>query len=448
MRPGTLIAAALLITAAILFAPRAGRDHHPPAPAPTPPPAGTPDIPPEPTDDRPAGRLDSTSLFDGLPCDDLLDTYPDDAWRKLCELRDRRRRWVTPEEFELAARWRLAALSHADRLRTERTYREAWQIRTNMRLHPYYSERQFVTASRPPWLVYVEKGEGAQACADRSADLLRKLSDEVHRLFGERFELPRIVDCPHQGERVLLVVVLKDKRAFLEHFRRVGQPKPSNVQSVYLSHPGGCILHREKGLSETEWGERLFYPAVHQVLHVLTKARTESDDPERGELSWRSRGMDSKLLWFREGLVRMLSHNAVGTDGKVEFGRLDRGGLGTWRETRQDDLTEWKLAMLLEIPDERTLRRKAMEIGLHPAEASRLQFLFRIQAWAFFHFLWHHENRTYREKLLAYLEREFHGKTGYRVWRRVWGTAGHDGAELEKEFEAWLQKTFAEEGIK
>jgi len=428
-RSGTLIAAGLLVTAAILFAPRAGEDRLTSAP---PQPADKPAFDPRPE------LVDLTPLLDQVPDDDLLETMPDEAWRKLVDFAEYEDRQGTRAEYEQISAWLRETTDHAARLRTDRGYRESWRIITNRRFHPFLSDREFVISIRPPWLVFVETGEGARECADRAAKYLVQLTDEVHRLVGKRFDLPWIVDSPYEAERVLTVTVFEDERVFHEHFRRTRNPVPPDIVSVYSNKAEGCFLFRKAKLADDTWCGRLLYPAAHQVFAVLTKVRMERDRPDKGELRWVGRGMQSNLHWFREGLVRHLSSNSVGPDGTVSFGRLDREGLAVWQQRRLDEKDEWPLATLLKIPDRRVMMRKGMEIGLHPMEAARLARLFGVQSALFFHFLWNHDNPEYRERLIEYLGKELHGKTGYKNWVRVWGEGKRDGAELAEEFEAWV----------
>jgi len=268
-----------------------------------------------------------------IPEDDLLETYPNDAYRKLLEKRTFERRWATPAEYEQATQWLIAAKDHAARLRSDRRYREEWKVRTNMRMDPIMSEVPLVVASRPPWLVFVEYGvareseEAARKEAERAAGMLEQLSDEMARRLG----LPPIADCPFESERVLKMIVFRSGKSFLEHHRRIAKPLPPGTLSIYESKQEGGKTYLDPKRTPAEWAKALFHPAACQLLHVWVKASMELErmkpgSPEGEELGWGDRGVHGQLVFFREGLVRMFCAVDVGgniSDGSAPAGEFD-----------------------------------------------------------------------------------------------------------------------------
>jgi hypothetical protein len=437
MRTGFVIAAVLLIVAAILFAPRAGHDgpnESPPPPESAPAPAA---------DDRPAGRVDLTILYAGLPDDDFLETLPNRAYRNLLEFRDHGRRWATPEEFEQATRWLIEARDHADRLHSDPRYRAEWRVRTNVRMAPLLRDHEFVVESRPPWLVFVEAGEGAEAEASRSADLLRRLSDEIHARFASRIGLPPVVDSSEEAERVLKVLVFRDREAFEDYYRKAGHPPPVFADCYYSDPSEGAVLYREPGASTAEWAETLLYPAALQAFDVLTRMAMRRETPKAEDLPWNDRRLDPAVIWLRTGLARALSSVRIDENGEVIVFARNRAWLATLKRSLDAGKDVWPLRRLLAVPNRDRMRQKALEMGLNPMEAGRLRRLFDIQSWALFSCLF--EDARTRPKLVERIGRELRGLDRGQDDVRL---AGSDFGALQAKYEAWLQAAFKAEGLK
>ncbi|MEN8150628.1 MAG: hypothetical protein ABFS86_12455 [Planctomycetota bacterium] len=430
MRAGTLIALLLLVVGAILFAPRAGREE-PAAPVPAAAPAPPGDEPP------PEPIHDLRHLLDAIPADELSETWPNDVWRKLDSLRAEGRKSATTAEYIRVATWLENAREHARRLREEPRYLDAWKVRTNFRLHPHLGNYPFVVVSRPPWLVFVQKGEGAAAEADRAARWLGTLTEVIEERLAKPCGMPPFADLPRASERVLTMVIFKNQKTFREHFRWTGRPVGPWDDGWYETKLEGCFSFLRPDEDPDKWACRLLLPAAFQAIEVLIHHGIEREGRQGEDVGWDAKGMRGQLLWFRQGLMRMLSAAKVAEDGSVELFSIRPGHLRIIRETEE----RLDFGTLLKVSTTSDLRRKAFDVGLVELDALA-------RSWALAHFLWHHEGGKYRGKLLEYLKGEFRGNTGYRYWKKVWPPADEDWTLLEKEFEAWLDATCEREGVK
>lgn len=443
MRSGYLFAAVVLIGAAIWFAPRAGRppptpEFVPDRPTDEPPPPQAPTKPPRSPDERPPGFCDLQKVYALLPRDEYSWIFPDAAARQIREYQKLEWRWVKPEIFEYASRLLLETHEHSRRLNAEQTYRDAWRIHTNVRLHPIFRDMTFVVEGRPPWVLYVDQGPRAETYSARAIEWLEQLS----MAFRAEFDLPPITKAEWEVERVLKVMVFRDRDAFHEYHTKINRPRWRNTLSVYSSEDRWSFTYREKGRSPTEEARRLLHPAVYQLLHFHTKLAIQRAGPAGEEVSFANRHVHSQPTWFREGLVRAFSTVRMEKDGRLAFLRVDPECLEPWRESREEDQPQWDFAEILRIPNGAALQRRATEITGHPIEASRLMLRFIDQATALIWFFRETEDVGIRENFRRYVALALKGKGQYEDFRKVFGKEDDDWSALEKKFEAWLATTW------
>jgi len=180
------------------------------------------------------GMRDLRTVYARLPVEELLETWPNRAYERLLELRDAGRRWVTEDEYEEAERFLSEAVEHADRLKTDRRYRDEFVVRMNVRVDPVLGELDLHVVSRPPWLLFVEKSEdGSAGAGTKTAGVLERLYDEFHRRFGERLDLPDATSLPRAHERILRVICFRSEGSFRRYQTAIGRPLPPGSAAYY-----------------------------------------------------------------------------------------------------------------------------------------------------------------------------------------------------------------------
>jgi hypothetical protein len=123
-------------------------------------------------------------------------------------------------------------------------------------------------------------------------------------------------------------------------------------------------------------------------------------------------------------------------NGTWEFLGSFRFRIREWRYTRARGLLEWTLPELLAVRTGTDLLRHSARKG----DQTRLASLFYAQAWSFVHFLYHFDDGRYRDRFLAYAEKEFHAVTGPEVFEKFWfGGEPADWSGVEAEWLAYVE---------
>lgn len=369
---------------------------------------------------------DLTSILERVPDDALLAEYSHPAWERLVELKETGVRSVGEEEWSRAQKDLDLVLEHLDRLKTEPFYPDFYRLRCNVRFHPTYKDYDYRVRTRFPWVVFVQSSDDeskADAVADGLLDKLEGIQAAFFRFFGEKIEFPAFEELA-PGDRVLKLWIFGKRLAF--HGDETGI-RPGMVASYQL--PGRWVLgHHDERETVERFRLGVGYCAAHQLIHLYRKVLTERQNKE---ILWTDNRLLSRCGWFDMGVAEFLA-------GKLKV-RSDL--LRRWGETRKTRQTEWRLADLLKIRTSGEMHNKAARKALgNVSEVFRLRRLYRAQAWAWVHFLYYSEGGKYRDKLLAYAEKEFHGVSGPEVFKKVWGAGDdYDWSPIEDEWRTWVE---------
>jgi hypothetical protein len=368
-------------------------------------------------------RADLADVFARIPSDDLLETYPDDAWRALATLREGDGDVSVEQAEHLLAQ----TLEHARRLREDPRYRAEWVVRTNVRRHPLLSDRKFTVISRAPFLVFADLAVADVKEAARVGDALSGLAAEVHRLVAEPNGLPRV------GE-VLKVLILPEA----EGKELTGTPLPPGVAGYYSPRDRGLYLFAgREGEDPDTVLRRLVHDATHQLMHALAKAGVGK---KRGKpVEWNDPALRPRMLWLSEGFAELMAGAMLPGARGFDIDVPHLGRRAEWKNCREAKKDDWPFDALIKMSTTRDMQRKAFDIGLNRMEVSRLSSLFYAQAWSFTFFLWHAEDGRYRDRLRAALAGEVTGGRGRFAWQEQWFEKGtpEDWGPLEKEWRAW-----------
>jgi hypothetical protein len=404
------------------------------------------------------GKYDLNKVYDQLPKEhEYLYVWQNEEMKRLLEMKEFESRWGSKDDLDKAEVLLRATLKHANKL-SDQSYRDIWRIRGNVALHPVYSDFTYSVKSDYPYIVFVQADSASKKAisddiVNRNVKILARLYSEFHRVFGERFDLPKLEDRPIATERTLKVFTLASEEKFHEYQKKIGQPLPRGVRAYYKPSDQWITLFEggkfEKQAKEGESSfniNKIFHEGTHQLMHVYTKIlmereRNKGKKPEDfKETEWMDRKVHSQLHWFQEGFAELFAASKPSGD-TWDLLYLHRNRLQEWKGSRKAKKDEFEF-------NARVMRRRAQEIGLHPMEAGRLSSLFYAQAWVIAHFLWFGEDGKYREKFLEYMGMELHGNSGYKSWKKVWDKEDDDWSFLEEKVDKHFDELCEKMGVK
>jgi len=372
----------------------------------------------------PAVREEAVEPLPDLPEDDLLETYPNDSYRKYLKMRES----ADPRDRVLMEKLLAESMAHAHRLNEDRDYRDEWVIRTNVRVDPVYKDYDFDVVRRGPYLMFVQKcgDPSVLGHASRLGDVLQNYYQGFLELFGEPLDLVPLADRKRSSERILKILVVT-KRESLKH-RRL----PPGVTGFYSPSDQWVILFIDEG-QEVDEGRltslrmKLVHEATHQLVHYLTKFQLEK---ERGEeVLFPDPDVRPKRIWLSDGLADLMA-GAMWADGSLDLRRPNTPRMKEWEQARRQKLNDWSLFEILTIDSPAAMRRRASQKAL--AQAPRLSSLFYAQATSYCHFMWNHEDPKYREHILSEFRRELSAAPRRELVSTI--------DDLEKEWRASLPK--------
>ncbi|MEN8148667.1 MAG: hypothetical protein ABFS86_02520, partial [Planctomycetota bacterium] len=345
------------------------------------------------------GKKDLQDVYGQLPDDeDLAWAYKNQALKTLEENQEFESRWGTSDDYDKAERLLREVLDHAQKLRSDQKYVDIWQIRANVAGHVFYSEFPYSVKSTYPYVVFVQsEGEGKGAISDEIVDrnvrILKRLYDEFHRVFGERFKLPKLEDRVIPSERTLKVFTLASEKKFHEYQRRIGQPLPGGVRAYYkpgdqwitLFEGGQWEKSAKKGESSFNIN-KIFHEGTHQLVHVYTKILMQRErnpeDPngeksleDFDEVAWIGKGANSQQHWFQEGFAELFAASKPNGD-TWDLLQMHRNRLMEWKGCRKAKKDEWPFEVMVKVSTRMDMQRRAFDIGLNRREVSRLGSLF------------------------------------------------------------------------
>lgn len=363
-----------------------------------------------------------------LPENDLLDTYPNDAYRQYLKMREARADLADPRDRVLMEKLLAESMTHARRLKEDRDYRDEWVIRTNVRVHPVYKDYDCEVVRRGPYLMFVQKSSDRSILrtVDGLGDVLESFYRGFFATFGESCELIPLADRERAGERLLKVLVVTDRESYR------GIPLPPGVLGFYSPTDQWVTLFIDAGqpMDEAYKGSlrmKLVHEATHQLVHYLTRFQLER---ERGEeVLFTDPDVRPKRIWLSEGLAELMA-GAMGADGSLDLSRPNEQRVKEWEQTRRSDLSDWSLYELLTIGSSSEMRRRAAQKGL--AQSARLVSLFYAQATSWCHFTWNHEDSEVNEIVIFGLKQELSAKPIREVVSTI--------DEVDKEWRASLDE--------
>jgi len=384
------------------------------------------------------GPRDLRPVYAKIPRDDLLETYPNDAYRKLEAMIMAEKTHGTAAELAEAKRCLAEAIAHLERLRKDEAYRNEYVVRMNVRLHPVYSRLDYEVVSRPPYLLFVEKsGKRSENTVARYANTLTRLYEEFHRHLGKPLGLAPLETCAQPADRALKVFVFTNTEAFRRHQRHLHVALPPGVTSYYSARDRWIVLDAgeapRRGMEDFPL-RRLVHEGTHQLMHAYSKVTREKASGKAME--WEDVRY-SKQLWLQEGPAELLA-GAMRTDDEP-------WSLATplWHRvaeliaTRAADKSEFTLDEIFGMTGTLDLMRAVRTKSLDPSEHGRLSSLAYAQFWATTHHLWNFADGTYRDRLVAALRQELRGNSGPMIWVATWGGEGPvDWSGLEGEIRA------------
>jgi hypothetical protein len=122
--------------------------------------------------------------------------------------------------------------------------------------------------------------------------------------------------------------------------------------------------------------------------------------------------------------------------------------LAEWKGSQKARLKEWHINELVGVANRIQMTQQAGRKDKTKEGIARLSSLFYAQAWAFCHFLWFYEDGKYRDQLLAYLDSELHGRSGYRYWADLWkrdrSWQNADWSDIDKEWRTYARELWAD----
>ncbi|MCU0726908.1 MAG: M56 family metallopeptidase [Planctomycetes bacterium] len=347
------------------------------------------------------------------PDDDLLETYPNDACLRLLELREAGGPGRLPEDIAEDRRLLVEVVEHVRKLHEDPAYLAEYVTRLNVRKDPVLSRFQFDVASKPPYILLVERSEtGApwpegEACAMS----LTKLREEflARRLVDEAAPGP-----PGYQFRVLLFT---RPESMAEYQQALLQPLPPDADGYYSPATGWLVLNAAapRLAGATRLPTRLAHIGCHQLAEACAGDGKRPDS-----------------MWLLEGMADLMAEAVTGSDGTADRlkilreGRALPGGL------------EWTIPELLAVKDGADLRRKAAHKGL--ARADTATALFYARATMFCAFLRDFEDGKYRDEFVEEHRAVREGRSGEEARRTAFGKAWHDNAwpGLAEEWDRYL----------
>jgi hypothetical protein len=384
-------------------------------------------IPPEPE----VELLDLRPILQGLPEDELLYRFPNEAFLKLLTRVELDDVLGTEAEFGEAEAMLGEVFEHLERLKADPFYQASFVVQGNIACAPVLSDYVVVAAGRAPWIVFaVGNGESSRerlallTLAKRAAAELGVLSGQVRELLGEHFDLPELSTLPSLDQRILKVLLFENSRLFWEYDRKLRQRTTPGTLAYYdrvsrASHTFGNLARPP---------ERMYlrFAAAHQIMHAYSRILVEAQIGE--EIPWGDQRLKGNLEVVETGLAWML---ASGEDISTVVARL--------KDAREGEIELWSLEELLEIRTTGELRQRARSKGYSSFNDGGFEVLFDCQAWSFVHFLWHFEDGKYRGRFLTYLDLEFHGQGGPESFRKAFW--GREEPDLETLAAQWRRHT-------
>jgi hypothetical protein len=377
----------------------------------------------------PEGMLDVGPLLALIPKDPLLEVLPNAAFENLEELRESLResgrRHVTPAEFDRAMKDLDEVRAHLHRLRTDRDYRRLRAWRTWVGVHPIWRNMRTDMVALPPWLVVHEvpprRGERVEARrrAEAAAKRLHAVYEKFRTLLDPPISLPKLSDLTREEERFLKAFLCASEKSLRRYRQEIGMPSPVTV----TYNPADQWL---VGATGSEGVLRdLAAIELRQLLHVYRKVLIERVTGE--EVLWTDPRTQGRAVWIEEGIAGLFPEASDEDEDLEEWVRM-RDSPG-WPLARMLNCTGW--------PDVTRL--------LAGLRSSEMRVLFALKARSFCRFLWSRED--YRKKLLAYLVKDLHGRSGPEVFAKVWwgeekgrDWKNLDWTVLDREFRAHVEK--------
>ncbi len=336
-----------------------------------------------------------------LPEDDLLDTWPNEAYRKLMKWSDSEKLPATDAERAEFERLLAESMEHARRLHEDPDYRDEWVVRTNVRLHPAFGKVPSEVLRRGPYLIFFEKSgkDSDSTNAARMGDILERFHTGFYDLFGDSLDLLPMDRRTRSHERMLKVFVCTRLATFNQ------RPVPG-VDGYYSPTDQFVYLFLENGTADDPAKQarietRLVHEATHQLVHSFMKLGAERTRGE--EVLWSDPALRPNALWLSEGLAEWMSGAARGDDG-IDLSLLSVQRAEEWRQCRKMKLSDWSLPELLVTRTQIEVMQRARVKGL--AHGGRLTSLYFAQVASFCHFLWNAEDGAYRDRFLAALKAE------------------------------------------
>lgn len=365
----------------------------------------------------------------GLPEDVEFET-PD--WKTIqAALKDK---WIAPDRAEELAQAKTRLLEHVRRLKEDAHYLKVCRIKANIRLHPIFKDYDYTTIEVRPYLIFVQKSsdprkaEKLQQRAEEKGRLFRCLYETFRKEFGERFQLTPLESDDFEKDTILKAWVFADRESFKRYHDSIGQPMDDSIGAYYNPQDQWMNIPEDAAMGMNPPGQDMdvnvcFHEGTHQLIHHWTKRIIEEETGQPVE--WTDSRLDTRSHWFQEGIAEYFG-SAVKDGDSWKLFQPDLYRILSWREVRKAKAKEWVFEDMLKAENNGDLAR--------PGMPQHMGWLFYGQAWAFISFLNTFENGKYRDKFLAYMEKELHGRSGYTVFKEVFGLEEVAGSQLEKDY--------------
>jgi hypothetical protein len=372
---------------------------------------------------------------EAIPGEDDFVMYPTPDYKIL--LAAKKECWVTAERLAELKEAEARFLEHQRKVETDAHYRKVCHYRGMVALHPIFASWEYTTVECRPYLVFVQKSSDPMKAAklgERSrekAAIFRRLYDTFLETFGEGYDLPRLESDVYENDVILRAWVFADRASFDRYHRSIGKPMGKNVGAYYSPQDQWMIIPEGVGGGMKVPGQDMdtnvtVHEGTHQLIHCFTKMIVEKESGE--ELVWTDRRLSSKSHWFQEGMAEYFG-SVVKKGSTWNLFQPNLYRLMGWKRFRARGGKDWALSDLLHVKNSRELRAQR--------DQNRCPQFYG-QAWAFVSFCMNDDR--YRKKMLAYMSEEFHARSGFKVFKKIFGTEGEPGSQLEKDYLAHCKR--------
>jgi hypothetical protein len=412
------------------------------------------------------GKKDLRKIYERIPEDPNLSTYPNDAYEALIDLKDDGKHWGSSDVYATAEKNLKEAIAHKEKLNSDKLYFDSYKWRQFVRFHPVYRNYKYKIEYSTPYMIFVEhtgkekeaQQKSAQKLVERTGKILSCLYKVFVDVMGEHFELPKLEETDRADERTLKIFMFSDRKGFDQYGKDIGQQMPPSARAYYrpadqwiTSYLGGGFEAAKVKDGSDFNTNKTFHEGVHQLMHVYTKITMQKLTGD--EVLWTDPRCHSRAHWFQEGVAEFFGSSRPKGENDWDLMVPYRQRLQEWKHIQNNKLAEWPLKELLGVHNQMELRRKGMEIG--GIAAGHMGSLYYAQSFTFIHFLWNFESGKYKDKFLEYFKLELEGKSGIEVFAKVWwgdekgrDWKNLDWSALDKEWRSYVQKLWDQMGIK